>query len=122
MHAETVLGCFLLSLLFEFLFLGIMFWQLSLHVINFLTTISSAVILLFAPFNHPYLGLTQKDLKICSQKAKCRLLVLLLIIFFAYLNGQYDVVSGLGLSIALTAVLLVFAYIFKPGGKKHEFK
>lgn len=122
MHAKTIAGCFLLSLLFEYLFLGVLFWRLSMGWIVFLAIISSVVIYLYAPYDHPSMGFSSKERQICSHKAKIRLLVIILLSILFFLLGQHTITSGLCLSIAMAALLLVFAYITKSGGSNNEHK
>lgn len=110
-HAKTIAGCFVLSLLFEYLFLGILFWRLRIGWIIFLAVISSVVIYLYAPYNHPNMGFSTKERRICSHKAKIRLLIIIVLSVLFFLLGQHTIASGLCLSIAMAAFLLVFAYI-----------
>lgn len=122
MHANTIAGCFVLSLLFEYLFLGVLFWRFSMGGVIFLAVVSSVAIYLYAPYNHPNMGFSEDELRVCSHKAKIRLIIIILLSVLFYLLGQYTIVSGLCLSIAMAAFLLVFAYIIKPGGDNNECK
>lgn len=120
-HAKTIIGCFLLSLSFECLFLGVLFWKLNMNWIISLASISSIIIYLYAPYNHPNMSFSVKELEICSYKARIRLLITILLTILFYLIEQKSIVRGLCLSIAMAAFLLVFAYIItKLGGNKNE--
>jgi accessory gene regulator protein AgrB len=122
MHAKTIAGCFILSLLFEYIFIGILFRRLSIGWIIFIAIISSIVIYLYAPYNHPNMGFSTEERRICSCKARIRLLVIVLLAILCFLLGQHPITSGLCLSIAMAAFLLAFAYITKLGGSNNEHK
>lgn len=119
-HAKTVMGCFIFSILYECLFLGVLFWYLNTYAILAITILSSLIIFVHAPYNHPNMKLSKKDLERCALGAKTRLLIIAMFYLLLSFLGFHAAANGLSLGIAMTALLLVFAYINKNGGDKNE--
>ena len=121
-HSNSVSRCFISSLFVEYIFLGVLYQYMSMTALVLIGLLSSIAIFFLAPFNHPNMGLSPAAVKACAQKAKIRLLLIILVCLFTHLLDFVSVSHGLCLSIAMTACLLVFAYIISLGGKKHEYQ
>lgn len=119
LHAKTVSGCLVLSILSEIFFLGMLPCLLNDAVAISLLIFSAILIVNFAPYNHPNMALSDGEVMACAKSAKKRLftLILLLIAFHIMQLNQFS--TGILLGIVMAAVTLVLAYILK-GGKSNE--
>lgn len=117
LHAKTVLGCFLASIICVVFFLGLIAPALNFWITYILLAGSSAVIFFLAPYKHPNLELSKIEISVCARSSKFRLCTML----FAYLVMTFFkfhcIAKGIVLSIVTTAVMLVLAYILKKGDK-----
>lgn len=121
-HAKTLWGCFCISIMSEFIFLGIVGPLLNTTWMIVLLIISSATIYFLAPFNHPNMHLDDNEISACSKDAKWRLLVLLILIALSFILRLTQLAHGFTLGIMLAAIMLVLAYIQNIGGLQNERK
>lgn len=119
-HAKTVWGCAIGSLIVEAFFLGVFCRFLPNYLIYTLCVLSIAAIWKLAPFNHPQMGLTKDEIAACAKMAKKRSLILLFAMIAAIVLKNEDIARGIALGVAMTATLLIFAYINNPGGLTYE--
>lgn len=118
-HAESFSECFILSILAEVFFLGVLpcIWNRTTAILLLFTSAISIFIL--APYDHPNMKLSSKELAECARSAKKRLFTLVLVLIVLYLLKLDQFASGVLLGIVMVAVTLIFAYIPK-GGKRNE--
>lgn len=118
-HAQSLGGCFILSILTEVVFLGVLprVWNGIVAIV--LLMASTICIYALAPYNHPNMDLSPEEFAACGQSAKRRLLllVLLLIVLRAWHFNQFA--TGILLGIVMVAVTLTFTYILK-GERQYE--
>lgn len=117
LHAKTVLGCFLASMLCELVFLGFISPALNLGITHTLLLIAFIIIFKLAPFRHPSMNLSQEEVFACAKGSKIRTSILLALYFISLFFGFGQIAKGTALSIVTTAVMLVLAYIPMKGGK-----
>lgn len=115
LHAKTVIGCFTASLVFEYLFLGVLYWHISPQSLVFLLFASSIGIYFLAPYNHPNMGLSSDEISTCAKHAKIRLFQTLFFICVLFIIGLSNVAKGLCLSVVMTSLMLVLAYAARAG-------
>jgi hypothetical protein len=66
------------------------------------------------------MGLTKDEIAACAKMAKKRSLILLFAMIAAIVLKNEDIARGIALGVAMTATLLIFAYIINPGGLTYE--
>lgn len=112
-HAKTVFRCLLSSLFLETLFLGV-FAQLINSEISLIIVASGLVIsFTIAPYNHPNMHLSEKELAACKQKVRFRSVIVTAILLLSWLTGLDFVTKGIALGGAMAGFLLCFAYIIE---------
>lgn len=117
-HAKTFLGCLVASLLSVFVFMGLLYQLLTDPVIVILVLGSVVIIWFFAPFNHPNMHLTKEEKLACATSAKQRVVLLLSVALVLRALNLREASIGIILGMAMAAVLLALAYLFK--GKEEE--
>lgn len=118
-HAKSFGGCFILSLLTEVVFLGVLprLWN---NVVAIVLLIASTISIYFlAPYNHPNMDLSSEEVVECAQSAKRRLFALILFLFIMHILQFNQLAAGVLLGIVMVAVTLTFAYIPK-GERQYE--
>lgn len=115
-HAKTFLGCLAASLLSVIIFMGLLYQLLTDPVIVTLVLGSVVIIWFFAPFNHPNMHLTREETLACATSAKRRVVSLLSGALVLRVLDLREASIGIILGIAMTAVLLALAYLFKGEG------
>lgn len=114
-HAESVWMCFILSLFFEILFLGILNPLLNTTADLFLAIVSSIIIFFLAPYNHPHMHLSTNEITACRTSSRilsCSILLCILVF------SAFDItmlVDGCSQGLAMAACLLCLAYIVNGG-------
>ncbi len=117
-HAKTFLGCLLVSLGTELLFLLGLYPHLTLISGIILSTTCLLIICFTAPYNHPNMHLTAKEISATKIIIKRRVAILGCLLFILGILQAATVVRGLTVGIALTAFLLCVAYITER--RKHQ--
>lgn len=118
-HAKSFGGCFILSILTEVVFLGVLprFWN---NVVAIVLLIASTISIYFlAPYNHPNMDLSSEELVECARSAKRRLFALILFLVVMRILQFNQLAAGVLLGIVMVAVTLTFAYIPK-GERQYE--
>ena len=112
-HAKSVLGCILYSILGEILFLKIIpsLWNNFIVLISLIVSI--ILIWVFAPYNHPDMGLSSEEVVACAKSAKCRLILLLFAVCLLFYWRREQLAVGIILGIIMTASTLVMAYCLR---------
>lgn len=115
-HASSFGGCFILSMLTEIFFLGILPRIWNEVVATALLIVSIFSIFILAPYNHPNMDLSSEELVECAKSAKRRLLALILFQIVMHILHFNELATGIILGIVMVAVTLTFAYI--PKGER----
>lgn len=112
-HAKSFGGCFILSILTEVFFLGILprIWNKAVATVLLITAI--ILIFILAPYNHPNLDLSPEELAECARSAKRRLSALVLLLIALHVLQLDQLASGILVGIVMVAVTLTLAYILK---------
>lgn len=113
LHAKTLAGCLILSIISEILFLGIIPFILNANVAISLLIISIISIAVLAPYNHPNIDLSDEESTACAKSARIRLIILILLLIILYAMQLEQLATGILLGIVMAAVTLVLAYILK---------
>lgn len=119
LHAKTLAGCFILSIISEIFFLGILPCILNDTVAISLLVLSIISIFILAPYNHPNMALSVEESTVCAKNAKKQLLILSLLLIILQKMQLKQFVTGILLGIVMAALTLVLAYILK-GGEENE--
>lgn len=110
-HAAKPGTCFVFSVLIELLLFKCVIPQLNSYIVVISTLLSSIAICCLAPYNHPNMDLSQKEIKACRAESRKRLAILLFLLVLSALLSWFEMLVGLFLGIALVSVLLCLAYI-----------
>lgn len=122
-HAKTMYGCLVVSLSCEILFLKVVLPNLSVSSAILLCLICFGIILSVAPFNHPNMNYTKKEIQALKRVTQQSVFVLLWIILILGMLSFHKAIRGLTTGIALATFLLCLAYIIewgKPIWKKRK--
>lgn len=114
-HANSPLICFILSLILEIFFLGIVYPAVTAFPLLswILNGINLILIILLAPFNHPKMHLTTEELKGCRKILIRRVVVLLFLIYFMWIIKFRLFFYSLTTGFAMVVFLLTLAYIIE---------
>lgn len=118
-HAGTLKSCFLQSLLYEALFLGVLCPLLSTLTAVILATVCTILIISLSPFNHPNMHLSNDEIKACRKCARFNATIIwgCAIVSAFFKNAGW--LKGISSGIAMAAFLLCLAY-FTNGGINNE--
>ena len=118
-HAKTPGRCFWLSIIGEYIFLGLLsrIWNISLAIILLMPSVVSIIFL--APFNHPNMNLSTDEISGCRKSARRRLIALLGLLIVFHVIQQDQLATGISLGIVMVATTLTFAYLPK-GDESNE--
>lgn len=112
-HANTVWLCFTLSLLCEVVFLAVINPLLNTVGALVLAIASSIIIFILAPYNHPNMHLSTKEIAACRISARIRSCFILLGVFVCCILDTPTIAKGCSLGLAMAACLLCLAYILE---------
>lgn len=112
-HAKTRTGCFILSVCFEFIFLGLIYPRLTTHWAVLLFASSLAVLFFFAPYNHPSMHLSDAELDACRSVLRKRLFFIGVLFIISYNLYSNNIVFGISIGVTMASSLLCLAYISK---------
>lgn len=110
-HAKTVTRCLVLSLVLEFVFLGILYRAVNSYVAWIVMVWVVGLSFTIAPYNHPNMQLTKAEMSACAKAARIRSLIIAVLLLVATLIGLDESVKGISLGCAMAGMLLCFAYI-----------
>lgn len=110
-HAKTIMGCILSSIIFEILFLKVIpsMWNIMFVTIAFGMSIIS--IWLLAPYNHPNMHLSDEEKKACSTSARIRVILLAISVYILQLINCKNGAAGIILGTVMAAVTMLMAYL-----------
>lgn len=110
-HANTIWGCLFASLLFEYLFLGVICPILNSHNAVWINIVCGIIVILLAPYNHPNIHLSKEESYILRRISRRTILLLILAVAICFLAEAVGIAKGLTAGIAMAAFLLCLAYI-----------
>ena len=110
-HFKSKILCFISSVALEWIFLAVICPRLTAHSSAVMFHISTIVIFLYAPYNHPNMHLSEEELCACRNCLRIRLIVLEILLVIAYLLSMKNIVMGMSAGIAMAALLLCLVYI-----------
>ena len=109
-HAKTIGKCIVYSILEEIFFLKVLPMTWNNMIASVALAISIMLIWTLAPYNHPNMDLSLKEVTACAKSAKWRLGILVCFLTMLYESGQNQLALGILLGIVMTASTLVVAY------------
>lgn len=112
-HANSVLGCISVSLILEFLFLGVFLQQLNLVIFYISNGVSLTLIFLLAPFIHPNMNLSEEEILALRYSARRRVMLTILLVLACNFLNFAAVAKGLTTGTAMAAFMLCLAYFFE---------
>lgn len=118
-HANSFLGCLLISLILEIIFLTLVLPVLNTFIFILLNLNNLVIIFLFAPFANLNMHLDEAELSACRRTSRIRIIVLFTLSILFYIFGEFNISRGILLGSTMAAFLLIIAYI-KKGENKHE--
>ena len=112
-HANTYIGCLFASIFLEVILLKGVLPLLNKDITVLLNAISFATILIWAPFNHPNMHLSDCELHACKIGARIRVLILMLLEIVLKVFSKQQLLWGITLGNTMAALLLAVAIIWK---------
>lgn len=109
-HSKTVLGCMCVSLLFELLFLGVIYQCLDLEASMGVDIICCMIVFSLAPYDHPNMNFSEEEILVLRQNARKAVLMLSILTLICYCNTLSSIAKGLTTGIAMAAFMLCLAY------------
>lgn len=110
-HAKTVSVCVFTSLLLEIAFLAGLYPHLSMPILFGVNLVSTLLIFLFAPYNHPNMWLSAVEIKELRNRSRKTVIYEQCCIVVSWLMGYFSIARGLTTGVAMAAFLLSLAYI-----------
>lgn len=117
-HANSFLGCLIISLLLEVFFLKLVLPTLNSFIFFLLNIADFGTIFLFAPFANRNMHLDEKELRACRKASRIRISLLFTASMLLYAFGELNMSEGILLGNTMTALLLIIAYIKRKGEKQ----
>lgn len=112
-HAKTYIGCLLASIFLEVILLKGVVPLLNKGITVLLNAISFSAILIWAPFNHPNINLSDSELHACKIGARIRVGILILLEIICAVSNEGRLLLGITLGNTMAAGLLAIAIIRK---------
>lgn len=119
-HANSILGCFVLSIIYVLAFTTLFIPLLTNILSIVLSTLSSLLLLILAPYRHPKMSLSDSEYLACSKRSRKRTLIMFGTSITSFLLGNKSILIGCSTGMTMATVLLLFAYIFDERRKNHE--
>lgn len=110
-HAKTVSVCVFTSLLLEIAFLAGLYPHLSMPILFGVNLVSTLLIFLFAPYNHPNMWLSDVEIRELRNRSRKTVIYEQCCIVVSWLMGYFSIARGLTTGVAMAAFLLSLAYI-----------
>lgn len=121
-HLQSLGACFVASILLEILILSVVLPMLPDYLLVLLSFLGAITIWNLAPYNHPDMCLSNKEVKACRRSSRTRLLGLMVTALVLWRCNGLEILRGMMMGISLVAVLLSLAYIIEWRNKHNEFK
>ncbi len=109
-HSKTFFACIVTSLLLELIFLfglRLLLTPIGCLIIN---AISATLIILFAPYDHPNMHYSAKEIKALKNSIWKTVGALEVVYILSYIFYWTSAMAGLTMGLAMTAFLLCLAY------------
>lgn len=119
-HANSILGCFVLSILYELVFTTLFIPLLTNISALIISTLSCVILLKFAPYRHPKMSLSDSEYLACSNQSRKRVLVILGISLVCYVLSVESILIGCTTGMTMATILLLCAYIIDERRKHNE--
>ena len=122
-HAKTPLQCTLASVLFEFIFLGVVYPIIGVFVILLIMIVSMIAIFFLAPFNDPRIHLDSREVMLLKYGARIRIMLLCALTIVAIALNVHSIAKGISSGSAMAVLLLCSAYVLErrcKNGKSEE--
>ncbi len=119
-HANSFLGCLIISLLLEGFFLKLVLPALNSSIFFLLNIADLGTIFLFAPFANRNMHLDGEEIRACRKTSRIRISLLFAASMLLYTFGELNISKGILLGNTMTALLLIIAYIKRKGENKNE--
>lgn len=116
-HAKTPLQCMIASVLLEFMFLSLVYPHVSIFSTLLIMAVSVIVIFFLAPFNDPSIHLDSREVTLCKNSARIRIIILFILAGVAIALNMDGVAKGITSGSAMAVLLLCSAYVFERGCK-----
>lgn len=110
-HSNTLLHCFLVSLVLELLFLIVLYPKLLAENITICNLINCLVVFTLAPYNHPNMRLSQKEISALRHESQKAVVLLSIISATFSILGLLPIAKGLVTGVAMASFSLCLAYI-----------
>lgn len=110
-HSSTVLHCFFISIVLELLFLLGLYPKLAVENTLICNLINCLVIFTLAPYNHPSMGLSQKEISALRNESQRMVVLLSIISTTSSIVGLLPIAKGLVTGVAMACFSLCLAYI-----------
>lgn len=112
-HAKSIGGCFIQSIAVVFIF---WYYIYSIMLYSQILTIAGLylpVIWFLAPYNHPQMHYSDKELHACRLSARKRVVIILTIYLVARCLSFQSLCEGLAMGTVLAGTLLLLAYFLE---------
>ena len=119
-HSKTIIGCFVISLLLDGLFCGVLYPLLNCENVLIFMTFSVIAVFLLAPYNHPNIKLSKEAIVLCRKHARWRICCLSGITSLAMLTDFFEIAKGIALGSAMASLMLCVPYILEKGVVANE--
>lgn len=111
-HAKTPAGCLCMSVLTELLFFGWLYPRFCLAGMFLGNLLSTAVIFILAPYNHPDMHLSEDEIQALRSSGRILAISIMLIALVCGIAGLRSIACGLTIAVTMAAFLLCIAYFF----------
>lgn len=122
-HASHPISCYLGTFIIYYSVSWVIapFLHENIHILLWVFGISIIVIFLYAPINHPNLGLNKKEIQVCKSSSRwLSVLILVCVIISVWLEINSIYISYAAAGIGMDAGLLILAKILKQEVQKDE--
>ena len=119
-HSNTIIGCFVVSLLLDSLFCGLIYPLLNFQNVLVFMAFSAVAVFLLAPYNHPNINLSKEAVALCRKHARWRIFCLAGITSLAMLIDFLEIAKGIALGSAMASLMLCVPYILEKGVVANE--
>lgn len=116
-HAKSIVRCLIYSIVAEVFFLRVLPTVWNDMIACAALAISTVLIWILAPYNHPNMNLAPEEILACGKSAKFRLSMLIFALSTLYVWGKDQFARGILLGIVMKASALATAYVKRERSK-----
>lgn len=106
-HAKTFTGCLLFSVCSECVLFLLILPHLRSATLLWILALSTIVILLLAPYDHPNLHMSKEELKASGHMARLTVLILDMVLILSLRMRFYAFANGIALGLGFATFLLI---------------